>query len=85
MLRRIAPDVLPELVGAYEDETDHGLRCWLLELIGEVRSEAALPLLTRELGSADEALRGWAHRGIEQLDTKAARIALRQDQKNRSE
>lgn len=84
MLRGLATDVLPDLLEAYETETDHGLKCWLLELIGEAQSEDALPLLARELRCADESLRLWAHRGLERLGTKAARAALWQDQQSQA-
>jgi hypothetical protein len=54
----------------------HGIRCWLLELIGQARSPKALPMLTEQLNSDDEALRSWAARGLEQLDTRPARYEL---------
>lgn len=82
MLAAIASDVVPQLIAAYETESDHGLRCWLLELIGEARSEDALPVLSRELGSEDESIRDWARRGLEQLDTKEARTVLWRDSQN---
>jgi HEAT repeats len=82
MLGPIATDVLPQLIAAFEEESDHGLRCWLLELIGDSRSESALPVLIRELTSDDESIRGWARRGLEQLDTKEARTILWRDSRN---
>jgi thymidylate synthase ThyX len=39
MLKPIAADVLPQLIAVFEEESDHGLRCWLLEMIGDARSE----------------------------------------------
>jgi hypothetical protein len=45
------------------------VRCWLLELIGEARSPQALPVLVEQLNGDDEALRSWAVRSLEQLDT----------------
>jgi hypothetical protein len=84
MLEPIAADVLPQLIEAFEAESDHGLRCWLLELIGGARSERALPVLVRELGSEDESIRDWARRGLRQLDTKEARTILWRDSQNRS-
>lgn len=54
----------------------HLLRCWLLELIGRARSEAALPLLAEQLHGQDPSLRTWAAHGLEALDTKAARHEL---------
>lgn len=43
-----------ELMKAFAVETQHGVRCWLLELIGEARSERALDLLCEQSRSADE-------------------------------
>lgn len=64
------------MIQAFEVETDHGLKCWFLELIGEAWSEDALPLLTRELVSDNESLHSWAERGLRKLNTKAARTVL---------
>jgi hypothetical protein len=76
LLKPVASDFLPDLIEAYEAKTDHGLKCWLLELIGEARSEDAHTLLGRELTSDDESLRFWAEGGLRSLDTKAARTTL---------
>ncbi|MDX6480388.1 MAG: hypothetical protein QOG85_898 [Gaiellaceae bacterium] len=84
MLEPIAADILPQLIEAFDSESDHGLRCWLLELIGKARSEDALPILSRELHSGDESIRDWARRGLEQLNTKEARTLLWQDAENHS-
>ncbi|MGN9807741.1 hypothetical protein ACTMSW_00050 [Micromonospora sp. BQ11] len=56
-------------------EADQGLRCWLLELIGDARSPRAFALLVEELHSRDESLRDWAERGL-RLDTKESRPVL---------
>src|SRR5512139_455065 len=48
----------------------------LLELICEARSPAAFAVLAAQLESEDEGLRFWAVRGLEMLDTHAAREAL---------
>ncbi|MCY9783316.1 HEAT repeat domain-containing protein [Nocardiopsis sp. EMB25] len=78
-----AADHLDELVHQFEQEqNDHGLRCWLLELIGEARSPAALPLLSAQLNSQDESLRTWAAVGLEKLDTHQARSLLWQARAN---
>jgi hypothetical protein len=53
-----------------------------LELIGQARSEHAFPLLAAQLHSPDEAFRGWAVTGLENLGTKAARRALYQARSN---
>ncbi len=72
-----ASEHLDELLEEFQAERDdHGLRCWLLELIGEARSNKGLPVLVDQLGSPDEALRGWAEHGLRLLDTKEARRIL---------
>lgn len=76
-LRPHAAEHLDALITEFRREGDHGLRCWLLELIGEARSPAAFPLLLEQLHADDDALRWWAVRGLELLDTKDARRALR--------
>jgi len=67
---------LDDLIAAFDREPDHGLRCWLLELIGEARSTQALPVLVGQLHGDDESLRSRAVRGLERLDTKPARQEL---------
>lgn len=70
-------DHVDELMAEFrQEQEDHGLRCWLLQLIGEARSPAALPLLTEQLHNTDESLRDWAVRGLRLLDTKPAREQL---------
>jgi hypothetical protein len=72
-----ASEHVEELIAEFHAErADQGLRCWLLELVGEARSPAALPFLVAELDEPDERLRQWARRGLERLDTKPAREAL---------
>jgi hypothetical protein len=72
-----AAEHVDELIVEFAAERDdHGLRCWLLELIGRARSEAALPLLAEQLHGQDPSLRTWAAHGLEALDTKAARHEL---------
>jgi hypothetical protein len=72
-----AAEHVDELIAEFAAERDdHGLRCWLLELIGEARSARALPVLVEQLHGEDERLRTWAVRGLEQLDTKPARAEL---------
>src|SRR5262245_35187773 len=64
-----AAEHIDELIAEFPQEPhDHGLRCWLLELIGQARSTKALSILTEQLHSDDESLRSWATRGLEQLD-----------------
>jgi HEAT repeats len=71
-----AAEHIDELMAEFQTEKDHGLRCWLLELIGEARSEKAFDLLCEQLQSSDESLRSWAIRGLRKLNTKEARRAL---------
>jgi hypothetical protein len=75
-LRPHAAEYLDELITEFRREHDLGLRCWLLELIGEARSSVALVLLVEQLHNDDEALRSCAARGLKLLDTKDARRAL---------
>jgi hypothetical protein len=65
-----------ELIVDFQNETDHGLRCWFLELIGAARDPKAFAVLADQLNSSDDALRSWAARGLENLNTPAARQAL---------
>jgi HEAT repeat protein len=71
-----AADHIEDLMGAFEHEQSHGVRCWLLELIGEARSERAFDLLRIYAASEDDAFRSWAIRGLQKLGTPAARSAL---------
>ncbi|MDP9381573.1 MAG: HEAT repeat domain-containing protein [Chloroflexota bacterium] len=71
-----APVYLDQLIAQFEVEEDIGVRRWLLELIGETRSLAALPLLTECLRSDDEYLRRWAMWGLKTINTKEARRTL---------
>ena len=84
LLLGYAAEHLDELLAAFAAEhNDHGLRCWLLELIGQARSERALPILAGYLGSTDKALRDRAVQGLKYLDTREARQALYQARANR--
>ena len=65
-----------ELMEAFHKEEKHGLRCWLLELIGSAKSTAAFELFAAQLRSDDERLRYWAIRGLKNLNTKEARTLL---------
>jgi len=76
MLSAHAHEHVERLMAEFHTETNHGLRCWLLELVGEAKSPQALPLLFEYLHSEDDSLRGWARRGLEALDTKESRRAL---------
>ena len=67
---------LEEVITEFNREADHDLRCSLLELIGQARSADTLPVLVEQLHGNDESLRSWAVKGLEQLDTTAARYQL---------
>ena len=72
-LREHADAYADELIAEFENEqVDHGLRCWLLELVAEARSARALPVLAAQLEGTDEALQFWGIRGLEMLDTPQA-------------
>lgn len=72
-----ADEHVEELINAFHEECiDDGLRCWLLELIGEARSPRALPTLAQHLYSGDDSLQTWAVSGLEKLGTKPARQEL---------
>ena len=81
MLRPHAREHLAELISQFTDEEDHGLRCWLLELIGLASDERALALLADQLNGPD-ALRFWPARGLKNLDTRDARRLLYQARSN---
>jgi hypothetical protein len=66
----------PQLMEAVVQENDHGLSCWLLELLSEARNPAALPLFLEYLHSDNTSLRNWAIRGLKLLNTKETRRIL---------
>ena len=81
----VAGEHVTELIDEFNAERDdHGLRCWLLELIGEARSPLAFKLLAEQLHSTDESYSLWAARGLEKLDTKEARRLLWQWSQNQT-
>jgi hypothetical protein len=75
-LRTQAAELVPQLRAAYEAETDHGTRCWLLELLGEARDPALEDLFEAALNGSDDSLRIWGEWGLRNLDTKTARAIL---------
>ncbi|WP_432850568.1 HEAT repeat domain-containing protein [Amycolatopsis sp. CA-161197] len=78
-----AAEHLDELIERFEHEQDdHGLRCWLLELIAAAASPTALPILTAQLNGPDESLRDWAAVGLSKLNTPEARTLLWQARAN---
>jgi hypothetical protein len=78
LLRAHAAEHLDEVIAEFGREQDHGLRCWLLELVGEARSPRAIALLVDQLHSPNESLRYWAATGLQQLDIPEARQAVHQ-------
>lgn len=82
LVQEIAAQHVDELVEEFGREVRHGKRCWLLELLGEVRSPQLFTLFAAELDSDDESIRWWAQRGLELLDTKDARRLLWQRRMN---
>lgn len=76
LVRQVAAEHVHDLIEAYRNESDHGLRCWLLELLGEARSPEALPIFTEALASHDDSIRSCGRRGLETLDTEEARTVL---------
>ena len=71
-----ASEHLEEFIEDFRREEGRGLKCWLLELIGEARSPKAFALLCEQLHSSEVSLRDWAIRGLQHLDTNEARQAL---------
>lgn len=65
-----------EIIAEFNSETDHGLKCWLLELLGNTHDQKTLPLFLKYLKSEDESFRYWAIEGLKALDCKEARRAL---------
>ena len=71
-----AAEHIDALLLDFQAEQDHGLRCWLLELIGAARSTKAFALLREQLLSSDEAMRYWGIHGLRALNTPEARQVL---------
>jgi hypothetical protein len=59
-----------------ERETNHGFRCWLLELIGMAKDPDTIGLFAKYLDSGDDSYRFWAIAGLENLDTADSRRLL---------
>ncbi|GII59826.1 hypothetical protein Pth03_82150 [Planotetraspora thailandica] len=73
-LRPHAAEHVEELIAEFRaEDRDHGLRCWLLELIAEALAQYA-----------DEPLRERAARGLTLLGTREARRLLWRDQANQA-
>jgi hypothetical protein len=65
-----------ELIEEFSKEKEHGLRCWLIELIGSAKSPDAFEFLAGVLRRDDERFRFWAIVGLKKLGTKEARTLL---------
>ncbi|MFM2375973.1 MAG: hypothetical protein RLZZ165_1070 [Bacteroidota bacterium] len=65
-----------ELMEEFRSETDYGLKCWLLELIGQARSPHAFDLLVEQLSVGNLSYRDWAIIGLQKLNTKEAQKIL---------
>lgn len=71
-----AGEYVHQLIEEFRRETDLGLRCWLLELIGSARSRDAFEFLAGQLRAGHQQLRYWAIWGLKNLETKEARTLL---------
>jgi HEAT repeat protein len=71
-----AADYVQQLIAEFNGERDHGLRCWLLDLIGQSGSPEAFQFLIENLRSDDERLRSLAVEGLRRLNTQDARRVL---------
>jgi len=71
-----AHEYVQQLMDEFSQETDPGLRCWLLELIADAKDSSALPLFLNYLQCDEDSLKVIAIRGLQQLNTKEARRAL---------
>lgn len=76
LVKQVAAQHVGDLISAYRSESDRGLRCWLLELLGETRSPDAFPVMADALASADDSIRSWAEAGLQKMNTKEARTLL---------
>jgi hypothetical protein len=71
-----ASEYVQQLIAEFNGESDNGLRCWLLDLIGQSGSPEAFQILVENLRGDDERLRSLAVEGLRKLNTKEARKVL---------
>ncbi len=71
-----AGEYVHELIEEFGKEKDHGLRCWLLELLASAKSSEAFDFLAEQLRSEDWRFRIRAIQGLNDLDTNEARTLL---------
>lgn len=76
ILKPHASAFVDELMAEYRIEQDHGLKCWLLELIGMARAEKALPFFVEQMNVRDLTFRELAIDGLRKLNTKESRAEL---------
>ena len=65
-----------DLIEEFSKEDSHGLRCWLLELIGSAKSPDAFQFLAGQLRCPDDRFRFWAIWGLKNLGSQEARTLL---------
>ncbi len=65
-----------ELIEAFADNENLGLRSLLIELIGVAKSSEAFPFLATQLRAHDWRFRKWAIVGLKNMDAKEARTLL---------
>jgi hypothetical protein len=65
-----------DLIAEFRKETDYGLKCWLLELLGHARSEKAFSLFEEQLSVGNLSFHDWAVVGLQKLNTKESRALL---------
>ncbi|GAB3652119.1 hypothetical protein GCM10027589_09320 [Actinocorallia lasiicapitis] len=75
-LREHADSYAEPLLAEFAAEADPELRQWLLELVVESHSPAAIPTLIAHLTDPDPRIRLWSTRALETFDTPVTRQAL---------
>jgi hypothetical protein len=76
LLQGYVAEHLEECLSACSVEADYGARRDLLEIISELCSEQAIPLLNASMSDSEEGIRFWAEHGLRKIGTKAARKIL---------
>jgi hypothetical protein len=76
-LRPRAREHVDELLTALATETNHAMQCWLLELIGEAKSDKGFVALCAYAKSADDSLKAWAVQGLVKLNSRQAKTFLK--------
>jgi hypothetical protein len=77
VLKPFAAEFVEELMGEYRAEQDHGLKCWLLELVAMARSEKAFDFLVEQLNVRDLTFRELAIDGLRKLNTAESKKVLK--------